>query len=60
MPTSKYDRESILDGIKDAWDLVPDLPFGLLIAYVMEQEDPSSVGDEELMTYINDFVMNNM
>ena len=58
--SDKYARESILDGIRDAWNIVPDLSFGMLITYVMEHEDPRDVGDEELMIYINDFVRNNM
>lgn len=54
------DKDSIIEGLREAWRIVPDLSFGQLITYVMEHEDPSNVHDEELMTYINDFVLNNM
>lgn len=59
---SKYghDQDSIIEGIRDAWKLVPELSFGLLMLYIMEHEDPRDVNDEDLMVYINDFVMNNM
>ena len=58
--TRKDKRESIIDAFRDAWDLIPDVSFGQLVMYIMEQEDPMEVGDEELMTYANDFIRNNM
>jgi hypothetical protein len=57
--TNKYDRESILDAIRDAWNLMPDLPFCLVVNYIIEGEDLRDVGDTEMLTYANDFILNN-
>jgi len=58
--SDRYERASILDALRDAWELVPDLSFGMLIYYVFEGEEPQIVGDEELEIYLDDFIRNNM
>lgn len=50
----------MLDAIREAWDLIPELSFGALITYLFEGEDPQEVGDEELRVYVDDFIRNNM
>jgi hypothetical protein len=58
--SKRHERASILDGMRDAWEIVPDLSFGMLVNYVFEGEDVTQVGDEELAVYLNDFIRNNM
>ena len=54
------DRDSIIEGLREAWSLVPDMPFGMLVEYILEGDHPNQVSDDEVMVYINDFVRNNM
>lgn len=56
----KHDRESILDAMRDAWNILPDTSFGMLVLYMMDQDDLNEVDDEQFLVYINDFILNNM
>ena len=58
--SSRHERESILDALREAWNILPNVTFGMLILYMMDQEDLHDVDDEQFLSYINDFILNNM
>lgn len=58
--STRYEKESILDGLRDAWNILPETSFGMLILYMMDQEELTEVDDEQFLGYINDFILNNM
>lgn len=58
--SSRHERESILDALREAWNILPTVSFGMLILYMMDQEDLHDVDDEQFLSYINDFILNNM
>lgn len=58
--STKHEKESILDALREAWNILPDTSFGMLILYMMEQEELTEVDDEQFLIYINDFILNNM
>ena len=53
-------RSSIIDALRAAWDILPDTQFGMLLTYIFEGEETNYISDDQTLTYLNDFVLNNM
>lgn len=58
--SKKYERETVMDALSEAWDTAPEMSLGTVISYILMGEDPQEVSDEEFLIHTNDFILHNM